>query len=60
VEPLPLPLGSGVYAVLLSAMILVVGIFWNPLAVDSDKGVSGFQRVPVRQAAEARVPGVQP
>jgi NADH-quinone oxidoreductase subunit N len=51
VAPLSVPVGSAVYAVLLSGLILLVGILWNPLAVASDTGVNGFQHRPMAQAA---------
>ncbi|MBY0523346.1 MAG: NADH-quinone oxidoreductase subunit N [Gemmataceae bacterium] len=37
--PLAVPPLSAFYATLLAALIFVVGIFWNPLAVQSEKGV---------------------
>jgi NADH-quinone oxidoreductase subunit N len=44
--PIPVPAGSAFYGTILAAMIFVVGIAWNPLAVASDEGVSRFQRAP--------------
>jgi NADH-quinone oxidoreductase subunit N len=38
--PLPVPAGAAFYGTLLAAMIFVVGIAWNPLAVSSDWGAS--------------------
>ena len=40
---IPMPPGTAFYAVLLAAMIFVVGIAWNPLAIASDAGVDGFR-----------------
>jgi len=39
--PLPVPPGDAVYAALLAAVIFVLGIFWNPIADGSSKGVRG-------------------
>ncbi len=54
VQPLEVPLGASVYAVLLAVMIFVVGIAWNPLALASDKGSDRFKATPLRQTAEVR------
>jgi NADH-quinone oxidoreductase subunit N len=43
--PLSIPAGSVVYASLLAAMIFVVGILWNPLALASDQGVKRFPNI---------------
>lgn len=51
-QELPIPTGAAFYATLLAALILVVGILWDPLARASDKGVDGFIRArPVPVAA---------
>jgi NADH-quinone oxidoreductase subunit N len=36
-RPLDVPYGSAVYATLLAVVILVLGIFWNPILVATDK-----------------------
>jgi NADH-quinone oxidoreductase subunit N len=48
---LAVPLGSSVFAGLLAAAVLVLGIQWNDLAQYSDKGANGFLRMhsPLRQ-----------
>jgi NADH-quinone oxidoreductase subunit N len=38
-----IPVGSAVYATLMAAAVLVLGILWDPLAGYSDKGVQGFK-----------------
>jgi NADH-quinone oxidoreductase subunit N len=43
--PLPEPLGVRVYLGLIMALILVVGVFWDPLARAGRKGVDHFQDV---------------
>lgn len=42
-EPLKLPVGSLVFGVLMSVMVFIGGIFWNPLALASDKGTMEFR-----------------
>jgi NADH-quinone oxidoreductase subunit N len=62
-EPLPVPFWPNLYAVVLAGVILLVGIFWDPLAVASnDKGVDRFYREPnAAQMAGLRVArGAQP
>jgi NADH-quinone oxidoreductase subunit N len=43
--PLAGPLGFRLYATLLAAVVLVLGIFWDPLARASDRGVDRFGQV---------------
>lgn len=45
-EPLPIPWLADVYAALLAIVILIVGIFWDPLATASGQGVSRFHTAP--------------
>jgi len=45
VPPLAEPIGAKVYASLLAAVVLVLGILWNPVSEASDKGVSNFAKV---------------
>src|SRR5207237_10238229 len=40
--PLPVPLGSAIYASSLALVVLAVGIFWGPFAEASDRGAGGF------------------
>jgi NADH-quinone oxidoreductase subunit N len=57
-EPLPPPPGAGLYAALLAAVIVVVGIYWDPLAAASARGVRQFQfKAGLVQAARAAQPG---
>jgi NADH-quinone oxidoreductase subunit N len=44
-EPLQLPAGSLVFGLVMSLLVLIGGIFWNPLATASDKGTKEF-RIP--------------
>jgi NADH-quinone oxidoreductase subunit N len=44
-KPLAVPFGSRLYAGLLSAVVLLLGILWDPLAEYSDKGVNCFRKV---------------
>jgi NADH-quinone oxidoreductase subunit N len=59
-EPLPEPVGVRVYLGLIMALILVVGVLWDPLARASNRGVDHFQPEtrssggPVVQAPEAQ------
>jgi NADH-quinone oxidoreductase subunit N len=59
-ESLPEPLGVRVYLGLIMALILVVGVFWDPLARAGRRGVDHFQPEtrssagPVVQAPEAQ------
>jgi NADH-quinone oxidoreductase subunit N len=48
---LPVPAGDAFYATVLAAMILLVGILWDPLKVASSKGVEDLQQLPVAAAA---------
>jgi NADH-quinone oxidoreductase subunit N len=61
--PLPVSAGTAVYASLLAAAVLVLGILWDPLARSSDKGADRFHMPQaVREAppvAEAQS-GVRP
>lgn len=41
--PLPVPAAEAIYASLLAVVIFLLGIFFNPLAVASDKGTQGFK-----------------
>jgi NADH-quinone oxidoreductase subunit N len=48
--PLPEPTSAVVYATFLSVLIIVAGILWNPLAIESQRGVKQFEdgrRAPV-------------
>ena len=47
-EPAPLgvPLGATVYGGALAAIVLVLGVAWNPLAEASEAGASGFAKPP--------------
>jgi NADH-quinone oxidoreductase subunit N len=42
--PLPVPAGDAFYATILAALILVLGILWNPLADSSSRGVESMNR----------------
>lgn len=53
--PLPTPFTARLYASVLAALIVVVGINWNPLAIASDKGVERFHG-PVPNAPVAAAP----
>jgi NADH-quinone oxidoreductase subunit N len=53
---LPIPAGSAFYAALLSALILLVGILWDPLARASDQGVLHFKDQVSVPVAEMPVP----
>jgi NADH-quinone oxidoreductase subunit N len=58
-----LPLGSSIFAGILSAAVLVLGIDWNDLAAYSDKGASGFLRMhmPIRRTENPTpAPGASP
>jgi NADH-quinone oxidoreductase subunit N len=44
--PLKLPGGWELYATLLAAVVLVLGILWDPLLGASQKGVNRFQTIP--------------
>jgi hypothetical protein len=44
---LPVPAASGFYAMAMAAMILVIGVAWNPLSRLSNRGVNRFQATPV-------------
>jgi NADH-quinone oxidoreductase subunit N len=61
-EPRPLaePAPIRAYVLLLSAAILVAGIFWDPLAVISRQGVDRFKEPPSRGPVAQQTPGVQP
>jgi NADH-quinone oxidoreductase subunit N len=39
------PIGARVYVSLLAAVVLVLGILWNPVSEASDKGVNSFGKV---------------
>lgn len=54
--PLPVPVSSLVYAAMLSVLVFVGGIFWNPLARASDRGTREF-RPPEPPPAGATPPG---
>jgi NADH-quinone oxidoreductase subunit N len=43
---LPALTGPALFGTILAAMIFVVGIAWNPIALASDQGVNRFQKVP--------------
>ncbi len=58
--PLTEPLPSAAYAVLLSVTIFVVGVWWNPLAAASDRGVRPFERVGPPPAAGPQARRAQP
>jgi NADH-quinone oxidoreductase subunit N len=45
--PVPVSAGSRAFVVLLAALILVVGIFWNPLTRAADRAAQSFHRAPV-------------
>jgi len=53
VEQKPAPLLQASYATFLAIVILVLGVFWNPLsdASSADKGVNHFRAAPTRPAA---------
>jgi len=51
--PVPVSIGAAFYSTILAAMILVVGIAWDPLAKASNAGVQGFH-----VAARAKSPAV--
>jgi hypothetical protein len=44
-KPLLVPIGASTYVVLLAAVVFFLGIAWDPLATESDKGVERFHRV---------------
>jgi NADH-quinone oxidoreductase subunit N len=43
-EPLPVPAGAEAYGLLMAGLLLVVGILWNPLVDESQRGVNQFRR----------------
>jgi NADH-quinone oxidoreductase subunit N len=53
--PLPVPAGDALYAGLLAVVIFVLGIFWNPVADGSSKGVPFPERNASTQAAQPAV-----
>jgi NADH:ubiquinone oxidoreductase subunit 2 (subunit N) len=55
---LAVPLSSSVFAALLAAAVLVLGIEWNDLAEYSDKGANGFLRMhtPPKRAVNPGLP----
>ena len=57
VQPLIVPSSAGAYACLLAAAVLVLGIAWDPLVKETDKGVGSFQSVQnLSSTAKATVP----
>jgi NADH-quinone oxidoreductase subunit N len=56
-EPLPVPAASSFYASVLAAVIVIVGILWNPLSIASDKGTNRFLNVPhdSQKRAESKI-----
>jgi NADH-quinone oxidoreductase subunit N len=59
-KELPVPAGSAFFASTLAALILLVGILWNPLMVMSDQGVRDLpaqgKPAPLAVAAPREVP----
>ncbi|GIW78518.1 MAG: NADH-quinone oxidoreductase subunit N [Gemmatales bacterium] len=57
-EPYSTPAMDSLYAFVLSALIFVVGILWNPLIQASDAGASSFKQIPwpVATASRADIP----
>jgi NADH-quinone oxidoreductase subunit N len=51
VTPLKLPGGWEMYATLLAAVIVVLGIIWDPVYAASHKGVDHFQSMPQSNTA---------
>jgi NADH-quinone oxidoreductase subunit N len=51
-QPLPEPVGAKLYAGLLAAMILVVGVAWGPLLVASKQGVDRFEATAPKAVAQ--------
>lgn len=51
IEPEPLPFGfvPSLYALVISAVLLVVGVAWNPLSKASAEGVNRFREVPLKK-----------
>ncbi len=61
VEAKPAPVLQSVYATALAAVILALGIVWNPLAVaSSQEGISGFRAAPAEPKAKASEPAKTP
>jgi NADH-quinone oxidoreductase subunit N len=46
IEPLPVSTGWAVFGTLMAAMLVVLGILWNPLANASDVGANRFNNSP--------------
>lgn len=44
--PLSLPAGTGFYAALMAALVILVGVAWNPLSQAANAGVKQFQVTP--------------
>jgi len=53
VRPLRVPLLPNLYAAVLAAAIVVIGLFWDQLSSGSERGVNNFYRTP-QPAALAR------
>lgn len=51
IEPEPLPFGfaPSLYALVMGAVLLVVGVAWNPLSKASTEGVNRFREVPLKK-----------
>lgn len=50
-QPLPEPASAVLYAGILAALIFVVGVLWDPLARESDRGARPFLMQPVNPQA---------
>jgi NADH-quinone oxidoreductase subunit N len=57
IEQKPAPILQAAYATVLALVILVLGVFWNPLSTASsvEQGVSSFRAAPIRPL-EAKTP----
>ena len=52
ITTIDVPILQSAYASALAVVILLLGILWNPLSVDSAKGVEGFRPIPTKQVAQ--------
>ena len=50
-KPLIVPAGQTVYAIVLAALVLFVGVFWNQFATRSQNGALNFPNVAIVQGA---------
>src|SRR5262249_32274571 len=59
-KELPMPVGAAFYSTLLAALIVVLGILWDPLVRASDKGVEAFEKPRPAPVAAVRPPVGEP